>query len=49
MENARKEFEMVVFPIIEELLQRTGVHPKQVCAGGGWVVGAERAAGWVSA
>ncbi|KAG2449792.1 hypothetical protein HYH02_005315 [Chlamydomonas schloesseri] len=30
MENARKEFEMVVFPIIEELLQRTGVHPKQI-------------------
>ena len=30
MENARKEFEMVVYPIVEELLQRTGIHPKQV-------------------
>ncbi|EFJ53061.1 hypothetical protein VOLCADRAFT_109539 [Volvox carteri f. nagariensis] len=30
MANARKEFEMVVFPIVEELLQRTGVHPKQI-------------------
>ncbi|GIL94726.1 hypothetical protein Vretimale_703, partial [Volvox reticuliferus] len=30
MANARKEFELVVFPIIEELLQRTGVHPKQI-------------------
>ena len=30
MANARKEFEMVVFPIIEQLLQRTGVHPKQI-------------------
>ncbi|KAG2497371.1 hypothetical protein HYH03_004529 [Edaphochlamys debaryana] len=30
MENARKEFEMVVYPIIEELLAKTGVHPKQV-------------------
>ncbi|GFR42579.1 hypothetical protein Agub_g3506 [Astrephomene gubernaculifera] len=30
MENARKEFEEVVFPIVEELLKRTGVHPKQI-------------------
>ncbi|GLC34145.1 hypothetical protein PLESTB_000842300 [Pleodorina starrii] len=30
MENARKEFEMVVYPIVEELLQRTGVNPKQI-------------------
>jgi 3-ketoacyl-CoA synthase len=29
MENARKEFEDVVFPIVESVLKKTGVHPKQ--------------------
>lgn len=30
MARAREEFEMVIYPIIENLLKRTGVHPKQI-------------------